>query len=222
MGNSREVMERKGVFAAAEALGFQALPLEGLPAGEWVHVSHPELHWTRGFHLGRVFQQADAIVQTCCLKTHRYGGHFTLSLKNSVGMVAKRVPGNRHDFMRELHRSRHQRRMIAELNLAYQPAIVIMDAVECFTDGGPDRGTLARPDVVLASTDRVALDAVGVAILRDLGTTDEVADGAIFALEQLARAAALGIGVNDPRRVSIVTDEARGARYAERLRRMLG
>ena len=29
---------------------------------------------------------ADALVMACCLKTHRYGGHFTLSLKNGVGL----------------------------------------------------------------------------------------------------------------------------------------
>ena len=52
---------------------------------------------------------AGGVVQTCCLKTHRYGGHFTLSLKNSVGLVAKRVPGDAYDFMRELHNSPHQR-----------------------------------------------------------------------------------------------------------------
>jgi uncharacterized protein (DUF362 family) len=123
MGDSEEVMTKKGVFDDARSLGFDALPLSGLPADGWVHVDHPDLHWDNGFHLARVFREADAVVQMCCLKTHRFGGHFTLSLKNTVGMVAKRVPGVSHDFMRELHRSRHQRRMIAELNLAYEPAL---------------------------------------------------------------------------------------------------
>jgi len=57
----------------------------------------------------------DTLVQTCCLKTHRFGGHFTLSLKNSVGLAAKRVPEDSYNYMSELHGSPHQRRMIAEI-----------------------------------------------------------------------------------------------------------
>ena len=41
--------------------------------------------------------------------------------------------------------------------------------------------------MVLAGTDRVALDAVGVAILRMFGTTREVSRGRVFEQEQIAR-----------------------------------
>ncbi|UCG88533.1 MAG: DUF362 domain-containing protein [Gemmatimonadota bacterium] len=221
MGDTRQVMEDLGVMQQAEALGFEALPLQDLPAEGWVKVDHADLHWSRGYHLGSIYRQTDAIVQTCCLKTHRFGGHFTLSLKNSVGMVAKQVPGIDHDFMRELHGSEHQRRMIAEINLSYQPAIVVMDAVECFTDRGPEAGTVERPNLVLASSDRVALDAVGVAILRDKETTSQVSDGPVFRLEQIERAVELGIGVANPDQIEIVTADSEAQQYAERLRAIL-
>jgi uncharacterized protein (DUF362 family) len=223
MGDTRQVMETKGIFDLAKSLRFEARPLQGLPAEDWIPVHHGDLHWSQGYHLARVFRDADAVVQTCCLKTHRFGGHFTLSLKNSVGMVAKQVPGIDNDFMRELHGSRdHQRRMIAEINLSYRPALIVMDAIECFTDQGPDKGPTARPNVVLASTDRVALDAVGVAILREKGTTSEnVSKGKIFNLEQIARAVELGIGVDLPDRIEILTAEAESERYAEKLRGIL-
>lgn len=221
MGDSRRVMEEKGVFGLAEALQFEAIPLQDLPSTDWIHVEHPDLHWGQGFHLARVFRETDAIIQTCCLKTHRFGGHFTLSLKNSVGMVAKQVPGIGHDFMQELHSSRYQRHMIAELNLAYEPAVVVMDAVDCFTDRGPEAGTVARPNVVLASTDRVAIDAVGVAILREKGTTEDVSRGKVFELEQIARAVELGIGVTGPEGIEIVTVDGESERYADVLREIL-
>ena len=108
-------------------------------------------------------------MQTCCLKTHRYGEHNTLSLKNSVGMVAKRVPQDEHDYMRELHNSPHQRRMIAEINAAYTPALVVLDGVEAFISGGPDQGERVSLEVIFAGTDRIAIGAVGVALLRDYG-----------------------------------------------------
>jgi len=221
MGSSRQVMEEKGVFELAERMGFEALPLEDLPPEGWVHVTHPELHWSRGFYLGRVFREADAIVQTCCLKTHRFGGHFTLSLKNTVGMVARQVPGVDHDFMREMHGSPDQRRMIAELNLAYEPAVVVLDAVEGFTSRGPEDGPRVRPRLVLASRDRVALDAVGVAILRDHGTTEAVSAGPVFGQEQIARAVELGLGVGGPDGIELVPGDEETAAYARRLRTIL-
>ena len=72
-------------------------------------------HWPNGLHAARLFTEAPCAVQTMCCKTHRFGGHFTLSLKNSVGLAAKRVPEDSYNYMSELHGSPHQRRMIAEI-----------------------------------------------------------------------------------------------------------
>jgi len=160
-------------------------------------------------------------VQTCCLKTHRYGGHFTLSLKNSVGLAAKRVPGDAYDYMRELHSSPDQRLMIAEINAAYRPDLVVLDGVEAFVTGGPDTGKLVKAGVVLAGTDRIAIDAVGVALLRHFGTTPEVSRGAIFEQEQIARAVQLGLGVAGPRQIELVTGDAASAEYARKIRAIL-
>ena len=74
-----------------------------------------------------------ALVQVCCLKTHQFGGHFTMSLKNSVGMVAAVVPGENYNYMQELLSSSHQRAMIAEVNTVYMPALIVLDGVTAFT-----------------------------------------------------------------------------------------
>jgi uncharacterized protein (DUF362 family) len=92
--------------------------------------------------------------------------------------------------------------MIAEANAAYTPALIVMDGVEAFVDGDPEAGKRARGEVVLARTDRVALDAVGVALLRHLGTPPEVSQGAIFEQEQIARPVELGLGWLDQTRSS--------------------
>ena len=68
-----------------------------------------------------------------------------MSLKNSVGLVAKRVPGLNYDFMNELHGSPHQRTMIAEINKFYRTDLIVMDAVEGFSSGGPDQGNSSDP-----------------------------------------------------------------------------
>jgi uncharacterized protein (DUF362 family) len=198
MGDTRGVMERKSTFRMGDELGFDTVVFDELDESGWLIVNPPGSHWRRGFALPRPVLEADGVVQACCLKTHQFGGHFTLSLKNSVGLAAKRVPGDRYNYMKELHGSSDQRRMIAEINAEYVPDLVLLDGVEAFVDGGPHEGSRVDSEVVLASSDRVALDAVGVAILRYFGTTPEVSRGAIFEQEQIARAVELDLGVDGP------------------------
>lgn len=201
--DTRIVMQQKGIFELAQELGLNIVNLEELGPEGWSKIEPKESHWSHGFHFPRIYLEAESIVQTCCLKTHAYGGHFTLSLKNSVGLV----PRADYSYMKELHSSPYQRQMIAEINTAYLPDLVVLDGVEAFVDGGPDRGTKVEARVMLAGTDRVAIDAVGVAILRLLGTTPEVSRGSIFEQEQIARAAELGLGVSSAKQIQIVTGD---------------
>jgi uncharacterized protein (DUF362 family) len=221
MGDTRQVMEQNGVFRMADELGFEVVVFDELGPDDWVMVQPPNSHWQQGFPFARPCLEAEALVQTCCLKTHRYGGHFTMSLKNSVGMVAKRHPQEDYDFMRELHDSSHQRRMIAEINTAYSPALVVLDGVEAFITRGPDQGKRASPKVILAGTDRIALDAAGVALLRHAGCKTEAAQGKIFEQEQIARAVELGLGVDGPEKIEFLTGDADSAAYSQQIQEIL-
>lgn len=215
--STRQVMEKKGTPRLAEKLGFNIINLEEVGPEGWVKVEPQESHWSQGFHFARVYREAEAIVQTCCLKTHNYGGHFTLSLKNSVGLV----PLAGYPYMGELHSSQYQRQMIAEINTAYSPDLVVMDGVEAFIDGGPDRGTGVEAGVMLAAIDRVAIDAVGVAVLRLLGTTHEVSRGSIFEQDQIARAVELGLGVSSAKEIQLVTGDPESEALAMKVREIL-
>jgi|SRR5208337_237696 len=221
MGNTRDVLDRCGVLALSRELGFTVTVLDELDRTGWQEIEAPGLHWSRGFFLASVIARADHVVQTCCLKTHRYGGHFTLSLKNAVGCVARTVPGVNFDFMNELHTSPHQRRMIAEISRFFRTDLVVLDATEGFASGGPDKGKLIRPGVVLAGNDRVAIDAAGVALLRSFGTVPDVADGKIFGLEQIARAAELGVGVASADAIRLVPLDDAAGKAALRLQEQL-
>jgi uncharacterized protein (DUF362 family) len=221
MGDTRRVMQNLGVFDLADELGFETLVFDEFGADDWVHVEQPDSHWKEGFLMAGDCLNAEALVQVCCLKTHQYGGQFTMSLKNSVGMVAKQGPNNGHDYMRELHGSNFQRAMIAEINAAYQPALIVMDGVEAFISGGPAKGRKASSQVVLAGTDRVAMDAVGVALLRYHGNTTNVSKGAIFDQDQIARAVELGLGVDGPEQIELLTDDEPSQTYAHEIREIL-
>ncbi len=221
MGDTRQVMEQKGIFRLAGELGFETLVFDELDASGWEKMDSPGSHWSRGFAVARPVLEAGSVVQTCCLKTHRYGGHFTMCLKNSVGLVAKWVPGDPYNYMQELHSSPHQRRMIAEVNAAYESDLILLDGLAAFVEGGPARGKQVEPGVILAGTDRVAIDAVGVAILRHFGTTPAVSQGPIFQQEQIARAVELGLGVDAPEQIELLTGDPESEAFAAQVREVL-
>jgi uncharacterized protein (DUF362 family) len=88
-------------------------------------------------------------------------------------------------------------------------------------DGGPGKGTRRKGDVIIAGSDRIAIDAVGLAVLKELGSNKEIMDKRIFEQEQIARAVELGLGVSRHEDIEIVTDDGDGRQYAERLRKIL-
>ncbi|MFH0897413.1 MAG: DUF362 domain-containing protein [Candidatus Bathyarchaeota archaeon] len=171
--------------------------------------------------ISKIFLEAEKVVQTCCLKTHRFGDHFTLSLKNSVGLVAEKVPGGLYNYMWELHGSPNQRLKIAEINRFYNVDLVVMDAIKTFVNKGPEAGGLVQPNLLLASRDRVAIDAVGVAILRSYDSTREVRAGKIFELDQIRRAAELGIGVKSASEIKLTSLNGEGQNAVKRIEAFL-
>ncbi len=214
MGNTRAVLEHTDVFAQAGELGFDTVIFDELEEKEWIVQQSDEFHWSSGFAVPRILLDSECVVQTCNLKTHGYGGHFTMSLKNSVGFVPRSVSPGSHDYMTELHGSPYQRQMIAEINTAYTPSLIVMDGVDAFVNGGPAAGKKVSPSVMIAGTDPVAIDAVGVAILRLFGTTPEVSKGKVFEQEQIARAVELGLGIDAPERIRLVTGDAESEAFA--------
>lgn len=162
------VVREKRVDRLCDELGVQLINFETLPADQWARVRPEQSHWRNGFDVAKPVLDAGCVVATCCLKTHGYGAVFTMSLKLSVGITHKRN-------MTELHSSSlNMRRMIAEINLAYAPSLILLDGIEAFTDRGPMTGTRKRADVLLAGTDRIAIDAVGLAILKSLGSNKAI------------------------------------------------
>ena len=214
---TKDVMEKKGIFELAKELDFNVINLEEAGPEAWVHIRPNDSHWKDGFLFPRVISEAESVVETCCLKTHQFGGHFTLSLKLAVGTV----PRVGQAFMQELHSSPNQRKLIAEINTAFSPSLIVLDGVDAFTTGGPARGNLVQAGVFLAGSDRVAIDAVGVAILRFLGTTPEVSKGKIFEQDQIARAAELGLGVKSADQIQLVTGDKESEAYCGKIREIL-
>ncbi|NIN72523.1 MAG: DUF362 domain-containing protein [Gemmatimonadetes bacterium] len=212
--DTRDVMEQKGIFDLASDLGFGVVNYEEIPEADWIHFGPSGTHWPEGFWLPRHVVNAEYNVSTCCLKTHGFGGVFTMSLKLSVGLTPKNI-------RRPMHRSPDMRRMIAELNTGYRPQLIVLDGVAAFTDGGPSRGELKQADVIVAGHDRVAIDAVGLAVLKELGSNEAIMGRKIFEQEQMARAVELGLGITSAEQIEFVTPDEASREYAERLEGIL-
>lgn len=213
--DTADVLKQKGIYDLCKRLEIGLINFEELPSHGWVRVKPEQSHWRNGFDVAKPVLDSGCIVTTCCLKTHGYGGVFTMSLKLSVGITHKRN-------MSELHTSfLSMRKMIAEINLAYKPSLILLDGIEAFVDGGPSRGTRKNADVILAGTDRIAIDAVGLSILKELGSNKAIMEKKIFEQEQIARAVELGIGVKKPEGIEILTDDVDSKKYAKKLMKIL-
>jgi uncharacterized protein (DUF362 family) len=211
---TRSVLEQKGIFDLGRDLRFDIVNYEEIADKDWVQFPAASTHWTNGFSLPRLIVDSEYTVTTCCMKTHGAGGVYTMSLKLAVGLTPKPV-------RRDMHRSADMRRMIAELNGGYTPNLIVLDGVAAFTDGGPSRGELKAGNVIVAGDDRVAVDAVGLAMLKSLGANQAIMSRGVFQQEQLARAVELKLGVSSPAEIDIVTGDAESKAVADTLRKIL-
>ncbi len=215
--DSAEVMETLGVHQVAEKYGAEVVNFDKLPLEELVKVDPPGSHWKDGFLVPKMIKEAECVVVLPCLKTHQFGGIFTMTLKLAVGIVPKAGTS----YMQELHGSPNMKKMIAEINTGYDPDLIIMDAMETFVEQGPMTGKKKQAGLFLAGTDRIAVDAVGIAILKDLGSTREIMETPIFEQEQIKRAVELGLGVDAAEKIELVTGDNESAVYAEKIRPIL-
>jgi uncharacterized protein (DUF362 family) len=71
MDDTRRVINAKGIFAQSKRLGYATQVLDELAPRDWVAHPLPGGHWRRGVLFPRLLEEAEAIVSTCCLKTHR-------------------------------------------------------------------------------------------------------------------------------------------------------
>jgi uncharacterized protein (DUF362 family) len=214
-GNTQKVMEDKGIFDMGRDMKFNVINFETVEDRDWVLIKPPNSHWGEGFYMARPLVESEYIITTGCLKTHQYGGHFTMSMKLSVGAV------HRKHMSPQLHQSPDMRKMIAEINLGYKPQLIVMDGVEVFTDGGPMEGTRKNANVILAGTDRVAIDAVGLAVLKEKGSNSTIMGRKIFEQDQMKQAVAIGLGVKGPDQIRIVTGDTESKAYGEKLESIL-
>jgi len=216
---TQQVMEQKELDPLLDEKGVKIINFDDLGENDWVAFNPEDSHWPNGFRIARPVLESECLVSTCCLKTHQFGGIFTLSLKLHVGVVP--TDRNGYPYMGDLHRSPHMCKMIAEINAPFSPTLVVLDGIDAFVDGGPMSGKRVKGNVFLASTDRVAIDAVGVAVLKVLGSNDSIMGPKIFEQEQIARAVELGLGSSSPSEIDLIAADRESRTYCDQVREVL-
>ena len=212
---TQQVMEQKGILPLMDQLDVKIINFDDLDGKDWVEIHSKDSYWNNGFRVARPVLEAECLISTCCLKTHQFGGVFTLSLKLHVGVVPTGRQG--FEYMGELHSSPNQQKLIADINAPFKPDLVVLDGIDAFIDGGPANGKRAKGDVFLASTDRVAIDAVGVAVLKSMGSNDQIMNTKIFEHGQIARAVELGLGASSSSEIDVISADPQSSEYRDRV-----
>lgn len=155
--------------------------------------------WPEGLYVPELLASVDYIIVLPVVKTH-WTATFTMGLKSQISITAD---GDRRLLPHGQYRDMLFGNMIAESNLVYMPDFYISDATKCFVTDGPNLGTLREPDIVLASSDVIANDTVGLALLKTLGTISRIQEHSVWAQPQIIRAVELELGVHGREEITI-------------------
>lgn len=186
-----------GIAAAASDVGAELVAFED-DTTAWVTIPSELLpDWRGDIRVPRVAVEGH-VINLPCVKTH-FITTYTMALKNALGLVKagdRARPGNLDSHGDDIYDQ------IAQINSFVTPALNILDGYKALITGGPtpysgDAPTIASPGIIAASRDRIAIDAVGIGILRTLSpATEEVTRLSTWnnPMIEAAVAANLGIG----------------------------
>ena len=140
-----------GIAAMCEQEGVAIANAES----EAVELPTPSGRLYRSFSVGRVFAEADAIVQVGVLKTHQL-----MRLTGGVKLAFGCIPGL---GKAQLHIRASRREdfadMLLDLYLALAPRLTIIDGILAMEGQGPGGGTPRELGSLFAARDAIALDA---------------------------------------------------------------
>jgi len=195
-GPSERVYKALGHDVVCKETGVKLIDFEKEP---WMHITNPKAEFLGRFPGGyadrtvgytAALRNFDKVIYSPVMKTH-FLGHITMALKLSVGIL------HRADRGGQLHNFNHifVGPQAAEINLPFQPDMVIMDGRRSFIAGGPSQGQMVKPGFILASGDQVANDVMGIKILQEWypRVQNKITMDA-WHLNQIAQAVKQGIG----------------------------
>ncbi len=115
-----------------------------------VKVENPDTICLRNFPLPKTLVEADSIIDVPVMKTHEFT-NYSGAIKNLFGCI----PDDRRIF---LHPKFDM--VMHDLLVLLKPKFVVMDATVSMEGNGPNRGIIVPMNLILASSDLVAMDKI--------------------------------------------------------------
>jgi uncharacterized protein (DUF362 family) len=196
---TQTVTQAKNTLKFVKDIGIDFVSFDD-PSVEWETFQFDGMTWQGGLAIPKLMRSDRVKILLPCCKTHQLAD-YTFSMKIAAGLP----PRSRRGLVSDMHTSLQEK--VVDINKGFTPDLILMDALKCFIDGGPDTGTERSPGLIVAATDRVALDAVGVAILKSAGSTSAPIAGKIFETAQMKRAVAVKLGISTPADIELVGND---------------
>jgi uncharacterized protein (DUF362 family) len=224
-----------GLASAALAAGADevyAAPSPQVTPADWVLMKPPffDETWSAagGILAMRKIVEADFLINVPVLKNHRYA-MYSLAMKAFMGAIGDTSRDAVHFSLTEDPVRNRMGRDIATFNQIFNPLMSIVDGWDALINGGPEGTTAsvrAQTRIILASRDRVAVDATAASVLKlelsraTVTTPDQAyasltAPGAPWNLPQLVAARDLKIGIPGPERAVLTFDSVPDATAIE-------
>lgn len=155
IGSTSTIYDKCGMARVAKNTGANLVKLEqyGFRDREIVNGKKLDL-----IHTPKLLDEMDALINVCKLKTHMQS-LYTGAIKNMFGFITTRDRMNAHAFNKLPTFSA----VLVDIFSALRPQLNIMDAIVGMEGTGPSQGTPVKLNMLLASDDAVALDAVAAA-----------------------------------------------------------
>jgi len=182
---TRKVFHELHVDELAQKLSVDLVAFEDMDT-DWVRIKIGG-DYLKGATMPRSAYEADRMVYLPCMKTHNLAA-FSGAIKLAFGFVA---PGQRRSF----HLG-HLQEKLAEVSLCWQPDLIIMDGRKAFVSGGPNKGQLVDPGLVLACGDLVAIDVEAINVILDYQASNKIPSNP-WELPQIATTLKHGLGVGE-------------------------
>jgi uncharacterized protein (DUF362 family)/NAD-dependent dihydropyrimidine dehydrogenase PreA subunit len=147
---------RAGISHVAHQMGFAQ--------ADFAHgreVSHKSALLAKKFTVANGVLDADGLVSLPKLKTHGLV-RLTGAVKNQFGCIPGLLKGQFHAKMPDPYQFAT---MLVDINTFIRPRLYIMDAIMAMEGNGPRNGTPRQMNVLLFSTDPIALDAVACRLI---------------------------------------------------------
>ena len=142
--------KRAGLAAPAEELG---IPFADFTTAR--EIPFPQGHLINKFEIAEGVASSDGLISVCKFKTHALT-RITGAIKNQFGCIPGVRKAEYHSLMPNADLFSQ---MLVDLNLLLKPRLYIMDGIIAMEGNGPRSGNPRPMQVLLFSTDPVALDA---------------------------------------------------------------